>query len=73
MKQPKRRNKRQKAPTSDGLPPPPVPPDADLRDVPIPISAFIELAMSQFGMGRDEATKLVLGAVAQRYGAKGNA
>jgi hypothetical protein len=50
---------------------PPVPPDLDLRDVPIPVDAFIELAMQQFGLDRETATSMVLESVAKRYGAKG--
>jgi hypothetical protein len=53
------------------LPPPPVPPDLDLRDVPIPVDAFIEMAMKQFGVDRETATSMVLEVVAARYGAKG--
>ncbi len=52
---------------------PPIPPDVDLRDTPIPIDRFIEMAMSEFGMDRETATKLVLETVAERHGAKGNA
>jgi hypothetical protein len=37
------------------LPDPLVPAEVDLRDVPIPLDAFIELAMSQFGMTREDA------------------
>ncbi len=55
------------------LPEPLIPADVDLRDVPIPVDLFVEMAMSQFGIGRDEATKLVLETIARRHGAKGNA
>lgn len=39
--------------------PPPVPPNVDLRDAPIPWEAFTELAMKQFGIGREEADRLI--------------
>jgi hypothetical protein len=55
------------------LPKPPVPPDCDLRDVPIPANLFIEMAMSQFGITREEASALVYETIARRHGAKGNA
>lgn len=62
-----------RAPNLADLPPPLVPPDVDLRDVPFPIPAFIELAMSQWGISREEATRLVLETVAEHHGAKGTA
>jgi hypothetical protein len=55
------------------LPDPPVRPDADLRDVPIPVDAFIKLAMSEFGVTREEASRMVHECLARRHGAKGNA
>lgn len=42
------------------LPEPLVPPDVDLRDVPVPIEAFIELAMKEFGVSRKKAEEMVL-------------
>ena len=54
-------------------PAPPIPPDVDLRDVPPPIDLFIEMAMAQFGVSREEATKLMLEVQASIHGAKGNA
>lgn len=69
----KSRKRRGWTPQKSDLRPPPLPPDVDLRDVPIPADAFIEIAMSQFGISREEASKLVHEAIARHHGAKGNA
>jgi hypothetical protein len=55
------------------LPKPPVPPDCDLRDVPIPVDFFIEMAVSQFGITREEASAFIHEYIAKKHGAKGNA
>jgi hypothetical protein len=55
------------------LPSPPVSADADVRDVPIPANDFIALAMAQFGLSQEEASKLVHKAIAQHHDAEGNA
>lgn len=68
---PKKKNS--KVASSSELPSPPVPPEVDLRDVPLPVETFIKMAMDQFGMSRDEASKLVHETLAQHHGAKGNA
>lgn len=73
MKSKGRRKPQRRAQNLTDAPPPPVPPDVDLRNVPIPISAFIKLAMSEFGVSRHEANKLASDAMARRCGAKGNA
>lgn len=55
------------------LPPPLVPAGVDLRDTPLPVEAFIQMAIDQFGISRDEASRLVHETIARRHGAQGNA
>lgn len=40
-------------------PPPMVPPEVDVSDMPLPREAFIRLAMEEFGVSLQEATELV--------------
>lgn len=68
-----RKSVSQVKPGYEDLPAPPIPPDVDLRDVPPPIDLFIEMAMAQFGVSREEATKMVLEVQASTHGVKGNA
>lgn len=74
MGEAKRKRARAKAAGDLGhLPPPPISPEVDLRDVPIPVDAFIDLAVQQWGIDREEAAKFVLEQVARMNDAKGNA
>lgn len=45
-------------------PEPLVPPEVDVRDVALPLAAFVELAMQTFGMDRETAERLVRSAAA---------
>lgn len=47
------------------LPEPLVPSEVDLRDVPVPIAAFVELAMQELGMDRETAEREVRAAAAR--------
>lgn len=55
------------------LPPPLVPSYVDLRDMPPPVDLFIDMAMAQFHLPREEASRLVHETIAQKHEAKGNA
>jgi len=41
------------------LPEPLVPPEVDLRGLPLPLAAFVEMAMVQFGLDRETAERMI--------------
>lgn len=53
--------------TVAALPDPMVPAEVDLRDEPVPLRLFVDLACEQFGWSRAEAEQLVM-SYAQQHG-----